>query len=207
MSLKISSSIRDYEVRFEDSAGFLGELAGHPNVMPVIDENVWKLHQKDNLKGLAGIEKIILSIDEEKKTLETVQLLYDRIMEKSPKKNLALIVIGGGILQDIAGFAASTLYRGINWVFVPTTLLAQADSCIGAKTSLNYRGFKNLIGTFCPPGVIHVYTPFLKTLAEMDYYSGAGEIAKLHIMGGEKDVDDFIRSLPRINQRSNHIFN
>jgi 3-dehydroquinate synthase len=203
--LTIKSKIRDYQVNFHLSPDFLGEFITRPNALFIIDENVWKNHQKGCLLEMGKAERKIFSVAEDKKTLESVQTLYDWIMVKSAKKNLSLFVIGGGILQDIAGFVASTLYRGVNWIFVPTTLLAQADSCIGAKTSLNYRKFKNLIGTFYPPLEVHIYVPFLKTLSGGDYDSGLGEMAKLHIMGGEKLVVAFMDALPDLRERSDGV--
>jgi len=133
--------------------------------------------------------------------LESVSLLYDRLVDLPAKRNLTLISIGGGILQDITGFVASTLYRGINWIYVPTTLLAQADSCVGGKTSLNYKSYKNLVGTFYPPGEVFIYTSFLATLERQDFYSGLGQAVKLHIMGGPDSVRSLLDLLPAIGRR------
>jgi len=167
----------------------------------VVDENVWRLYSETCLHELGRTDVIIQPVSEEQKTLSSVQKLYDQLMERSAKRNMTLISIGGGIVQDITGFVVSTLYRGINWVFVPTTLLAQADSCIGGKTSLNYKGYKNLIGTFYPPSEIFICTTFLKTLADVDFFSGLGEVVKLHILGGEKKAKESIALLPRILKR------
>jgi 3-dehydroquinate synthase len=112
-----------------------------------------------------------------------------------------MISIGGGIIQDITGFVASTLYRGINWIYVPTTLLAQGDSCIGSKTSLNYQRYKNLIGTFYPPTKIYINTGFLATLEPEDFYSGLGEIIKLYMMGGESRAAVLIQDIHKIKER------
>jgi len=184
VNLSIHSNIRDYTVSFEDHADFIDELAQHPLACFVIDENVWNLYATTLLKDLPVVDVIVLPINEDRKNLETVQELYDQLVTRPAKRNLTLISFGGGILQDITGFTASTIYRGIHWIYVPTTLLAQADSCIGSKTSLNYRGYKNLIGTFYPPAQIHIYTPFLNTQLDADFYSGFGEVIKLHLMGG-----------------------
>ena len=133
------------------------------------------------------------------KNINSVCELYEKIMQFAPRKNLNLISIGGGITQDVTGFVASSLYRGVNWIFIPTTLLAQVDSCIGAKTSLNFNHYKNLIGTFYPPSEIHIYPEFLKTLTKADFYSGVGEMAKLHLMNGEEDTKVFVDSLAGID--------
>ena len=198
--LTIKSNIKDYTAYFEKNDNFLKNLANLENSVFVVDENVWNLHKKGCLKSLPTEKVIVQRVCEEIKNIDTVCELYEKIMAYAPRKNLNLVSIGGGIIQDITGFVASSLYRGINWIFVPTTLLAQVDSCIGAKTSLNFKQFKNLVGTFYPPSKIHIYPEFLKTLTKADYYSGVGEMAKLHLMQGEKDTLDFINNLPKIDK-------
>ncbi len=204
--IKIGSNIRDYSVDFSSSSDLTDSLKTFTPSVFVIDENVWKYHKDGILSSLKKNKNvIILAVNEEKKNLRTVQQLYAALTKLASKKNLTLISIGGGILQDITGFAASTIYRGIKWIFLPTTLLAQADSCIGAKTSLNFGEFKNLIGTFYPPAKIFIYPPFLKTQNDRDYYSGVGEMAKLHLMGGEKDTAEFIQKLRPISERDGSV--
>ena len=201
MNFSVHSNIRDYDVFIQSTPDFLHELAGQAQACFVVDENVWKLYSGSLLKDLPAAEVIVLPINEDRKNLETVQELYDQLLTRSAKRNLTLISMGGGITQDITGFTASTLYRGIRWIYVPTTLLAQADSCIGSKTSLNYRGYKNLIGTFFPPAQIHIYPPFLNTQQDADFYSGVGEVIKLHLMGGETHVREMIKNTPAIASR------
>lgn len=147
---------------------------------------------------------ILLDVNENIKNITTVLSLYDKSMNFSAKKNLLVVSIGGGIIQDIAGFFANSLYRGINWIFIPTTLLAQTDSCIGAKVSLN---FKNLIGIFYPPNKIYLNTIFLKTLTEVDYYSGIGEIAKLCIIDSFESSVYFKNNLKKFEKRENTFLN
>lgn len=196
--IRIESNIHDYEVHFAETTDFLRRFERFPQRCCVVDSNVWRLYADGCLCGLDRSDIIVLPVNEERKCLETVQELYDHLIERSAKRNMTMISIGGGIVQDITGFAASTIYRGINWIFVPTTLLAQADSCIGSKTSLNYRGFKNLIGTFYPPSEVFIYTPFLVTQEDVDFFSGLGEVVKLHIMGGADKTQEIIKLLPRI---------
>lgn len=197
--LTIKSNIKDYTAFFEQNDEFIKNLATLENSVFVVDENVWNLHKEGCLNVLPAEKVIVQPVCEEIKNINTVCELYEKIMAYAPRKNLNLVSIGGGIIQDLTGFVASSLYRGINWIFVPTTLLAQVDSCIGAKTSLNFKHFKNLVGTFYPPSEIHIYPEFLKTLTKADYYSGVGEMAKLHLMNGEKDTLDFIEALPKID--------
>lgn len=200
-TLKVHSSIRDYVAEIEESSAFMPVLAALDRACYIVDENVWRYHGESILSCLPAPSKIVLPISEERKQLETVQELYDKLVELPAKRSLTVVSIGGGILQDITGFAASTIYRGVNWIFVPTTLLAQSDSCIGSKTSLNYAGHKNLLGTFYPPTRIHIYTPFLSTLSEQDFYSGLGEVVKLAVMGGHTSLDALLVLLPGVRRR------
>jgi 3-dehydroquinate synthase len=201
VSLFIRSNIRDYIAQFEETPDFVNTLAAHQHSCFVVDENVWKIYAKNLLGILPQEQTIILPINEDRKNLDTVQELYEQLVERSAKRNLTLISFGGGILQDITGFTASTLYRGINWIYVPTTLLAQADSCIGSKTSLNYRKYKNLVGTFFPPSRIHIYPPFVQTQLDEDFFSGIGEIIKLHLMGGIDRYHELVEMLDGILER------
>ena len=104
------------------------------------------------------------------------------------KRNTHLVSIGGGIVQDVTGFVATSLYRGIRWTFLPTTLLAACDSCIGGKSSLNYKGFKNLLGSFYPPDQIYIYQPFFRSLSPRDYCSGLGEVVKFNVIAGKEGL-------------------
>lgn len=203
--MKVHSAIRDYEVHFSDTFDFLGIFEKIPNRFYVIDSNVWKLYRDSIFSHLDLQLVMVLPIEEDRKNLSTVMEVYDALMARSAKRNMTMISIGGGIVQDITGFAASTLYRGINWIFVPTTLLAQSDSCIGSKTSLNYKNYKNLIGSFFPPNQIFLCPRFTNTLQSEDYYSGMGEVIKLHLMGGEVLARDLISNLPMLNSRNNPV--
>ncbi|MDO5307486.1 MAG: 3-dehydroquinate synthase [bacterium] len=199
-NLTIKSNIKNYIVHFEKDKNFLENLVKRENTIFIIDKNVYNLHKSNILANIPQDKSIFLDISEEMKNIETACFLYEKIMQFSPRKNLTIISIGGGITQDVTGFVASSLYRGVNWIFVPTTLLAQVDSCIGAKTSLNFKHYKNLVGTFYPPSEIFIYPEFLKTLKREDFYSGVGEMAKLHLMNGEDATKNFVKDLSLIDK-------
>ena len=126
---------------------------------------------------------------EENKCLDAALDICKEMTQIPGKRNATLISIGGGITQDISGFAANILYRGIHWIFIPTTLLAACDSCIGGKTSLNYESYKNLLGTFFPPDKICIVPDMFETLTEKDYLSGMGEVLKFNIMAGAERLN------------------
>lgn len=181
-SIKIYSKIKPFEVDFTKDFLFVRDFKKIPNYMIVVGSVVYRIYKKKIFDSFPKEKIIVVKLDETKKTLETVNLIYKKLLGLSAKKNLNLISFGGGINQDVVGFTASTLYRGINWIFVPTTLLAMADSAIGLKTSLNYKRYKNVLGTFYPPSKIYINLNFVETLEKKDYYSGVGEIVKFLLM-------------------------
>ena len=206
--IKVKSRIRNYRVIFGKFNSFLDEIIKEEGERAcyIIDKKVWSLYKDTYFKRLDGSRVILVKADESNKSLKIIMSLYNALIERSAKRNIVLVSIGGGIVQDVSGFLASTIYRGVKWVYVPTTLLAQADSCIGGKTSLNYKDYKNLIGTFYPPNYIIIDVDFIYTQKRIDFYSGIGEIVKLHIMGGSEYLEAILKLLPRvINKRKDYL--
>jgi 3-dehydroquinate synthase len=128
----------------------------------------------DYVKGYPNVYQI--DAIEENKTITTVMDIISKLNSKR------VVVIGGGLVQDVGSFASSIFKRGIEWIYFPTTLLAMADSCIGSKTSLN-TNVKNKIGTYHSPKAIYINTVFLNTLSTSHIQSGLGEILKLCMIG------------------------
>ena len=199
--LLIKSKIKDYKVVFKIKIGEVSEaIKTLPNKVLIVDANVLSVYRTE-IEDMAGDGDIIsFEAIEDNKNLNAVVELYASLIDRNAKRNIHLVSVGGGITQDATGFVASTLYRGINWIFVPTTFLAQTDSCIGSKTSLNFQNRKNLLGTFYPPWTIYLCPAFLSSLTTIDYYSGIGETIKLQLMNpfvkpDLKDVAQKIESL------------
>ena len=201
MKLTINSNIRDYDVVFEETFNFIEDFKNIKNSVLIIDKNVYQLY-KDKFINVKEEDLFLFNAIEDNKTFNYVKEIYDFLLSKSVKRNLTIISIGGGITQDITGFVASTLYRGVNWIFVPTTFLAMTDSCIGSKTSINYGKYKNLMGTFYPPQKIYINTNFLDTLEKLDFYSGIGETIKFQLMK-EEYPKDFKKVLDKIAKTMN----
>jgi len=199
--LELNSNIHKYEVSFEKDFSFLEELFTLEKKVFIIDKNVYKLY-KDVFKNMKKEELYIFNAIEKNKTLKSVEKIYEFLASKDAKKNMTLISIGGGITQDVTGFVASSLYRGIKWLFVPTTFLAQADSCIGSKTSLNFKKYKNIIGGFYPPNKIYIQTDFLNTLTKKDFYSGIGEVVKFSLLKESypKDIKPLIKTIENLKK-------
>ena len=140
---------------------------------------------------LNDVELFPLLARENNKTLKVTTKLLDQLQKKNFTKKETFLTIGGGITQDISSFARAVFKRGIRWTYLPTTLLAMSDSCIGAKACLNYGDVKNLLGLFSAPHEVLIYPGFLKTLSKRDILSGYGEIIKLSIVGGLSGIETF----------------
>lgn len=125
-----------------------------------------------------GINKIILPSGESNKSLESVVKIWEFLSQNGADRKSLLINIGGGMLTDLAGFAASTFKRGIDFINVPTTLLSQVDASVGGKTGINFNGLKNEIGAFENPVAVIINTEFLKTIDRKNFLSGFAEMIK-----------------------------
>ena len=139
----------------------------------------------DKLSYKSPYPTLRLSIDEAHKSLETVTQIWDFLMEHRITRRGLMICIGGGVLTDMGGFAAATYKRGIDYINVPTTLLAMVDASSGGKTGINYKGLKNCIGCFAPPKETIIDTQWLKTLSTLEMLSGFGEIFKTGLLDSE----------------------
>ena len=193
----IKSRLKEYKVIFEQNEEFIQRLANIENAQFVVDKKVYDLYGK-YMKDIPEERLYLLEAAEENKVIETALNICEEIIDIPAKRNATIISIGGGIIQDITGFVANIMYRGINWIFIPTTLLSACDSCIGGKTSLNYKKYKNLLGTFYPPDEIHICSEMFHTLTERDFKSGLGEVVKFNIMAGQnglKNIEDNIEGL------------
>lgn len=198
---QITSSIHDYSIHFEADLSFLPPLLAEEGAVFIVDKTVFEMYPE--FASLRGKENLILlEAIEENKTLAAAEDIFDKLILLKPTKKTKIISIGGGITQDVSGFVASTFFRGMRWIYVPTTLLAQADSCMGSKTSLNYKSYKNILGTFYPPHTIYIATTFTNTLKEEDFYSGMGEVAKLHVMGGMHTLELLESKMTGVHSRN-----
>lgn len=183
-TLEIQSKISNYSIHFVETLNNIQSLIDQPNTITFVDSNVSRLYPE-----LFRDTNIVVECTENVKTLEGTHDIFDILIERKANIQTRLVAIGGGILQDLIGFCASTYCRGIQYDLVPTTLLSQADSCLGGKTSINVKGKKNILGTFYPPTSIYICTEFLKTLSTLDYCSGLGEVYKFHIL--ENRIEQF----------------
>lgn len=172
ITLKVPSG--NCDVLVGESIGHLAEYCGNGKAVIITDGNVRRLHG-DKFPKFPVIE---IGLGEKNKTLETVQGIYRKFLEMELERSSVVIGIGGGIVCDVAGFAASTYSRGVRFGFVPTTLIAQADAAVGGKNGVNLEGYKNLVGTIRQPGFVLVDFELLKTLPSRELSCGFAEVAK-----------------------------
>ncbi len=138
----------------------------------VTDSNVAALYPK-----LSG-DAFIIPAGEKSKNTETLNAILDAMQKRGIKRGDTVAALGGGVVGDITGFAAALYMRGVDWVSIPTSLLAMVDSGIGGKTAVDFNGIKNLVGAFHSPRDIFINAEFLKTLPEREWLCGDGELIK-----------------------------
>ena len=183
-SLAIKAGQGDYAVDFVNNLLALVKIIQSvPRAVLVIDRQVAGLYHEVLAPLTAQLPVIEIDATEDEKSLAGVTKVLGFLQQSNATRQTNLVVMGGGIVQDIASFAAHVYYRGLKWIFVPTTLLSMSDSCIGAKVAINFNGFKNQLGFFHAPARVLVCTSFLATLSDIDIRSGYGEIVKLALTG------------------------
>jgi len=151
-----------------------------PQVMIVTNEQVGAYYL-DTLKSTLSdyqIDVVYLPGTEASKNLQTVQSIYDALIENTHHRDTTLIALGGGVITDMVGFAAATYQRGVNYINVPTTLLAQVDAAVGGKTGVNHPKAKNMIGAFYQAKAVMIDPNTLLTLPENEYFAGFAEVIK-----------------------------
>jgi len=205
--LKIKSGQGDYIVDFFDEiSALVEELLLTPKAVVIIDRNVAGLYKSQLGSLLEQLPTLKLDANEEEKSLTTgVAKVSSWLQENGCSKQSNVVAIGGGIIQDIVTFSAHIYYRGIKWVFVPTTLLSMSDSCIGAKCGINLNAFKNQLGAFHSPSRVLISADFTNTLTDLDVASGYGEILKLMLTGSYEHFSQLGRTVSRSGLRNSEL--
>ncbi len=190
-SFNVKSLFGTYQVQFinETLTTLNSELI--PGDVIIVDNTIYSLYHKQLFENIKTNKIIVVEANEQTKSYQGIIPLIQNLIESGFKKNHRIIALGGGITQDVSAFISSVLYRGVDWIFFPTSLLAQGDSCIGSKTSINFGKFKNQIGGFYPPKKIFINIDFLNTLSFPEIKSGMGEMCHYFVVSGEKDFQFF----------------
>ena len=186
--IKVKSHKGEYSANF--IRGGMDLLNGNliENAIYIVDHNVAQLYAS-RLDNILDARVLIIEASEENKSLNHFPGYIEALVKLNIKREQVLVAIGGGVIQDITCFLAATVMRGLPWIFYPTTLLAQSDSCIGSKSSINSGNVKNILGTFSPPQNIVIDVNFLQTLKKKDIFSGIGEMIKVHAIDSPESFD------------------
>ena len=181
--LDVSLAERSYPIYID--RGLLGQdlIRGHVRgnqVMVVTNETIAPLYLDAVTRGLADLQcdTLILPDGEQHKTLATLERIFDALMAHRHSRTTTLVALGGGVIGDMVGFAAACYQRGVDFIQVPTTLLAQVDSSVGGKTAVNHPRGKNMIGAFHQPRAVVIDTAVLDTLPEREFAAGMAEVIK-----------------------------
>jgi 3-dehydroquinate synthase len=190
-TVRVSLGKRSYPIYLGTAAlsslGLLFQRHRMPKTAVIItDKNVARLYLKTVKKSLAAYgfttRSIIIPPGEEQKSLRRADSIYSSLLRWSIERQSTIVALGGGVVGDLAGFIASTYQRGVHFVQVPTTLLAQVDSSVGGKVGVNHTLGKNMVGTFYQPDFVAADIATLQTLPEREIVCGLGEVLKYGII-------------------------
>lgn len=199
-----------YDILFRDSFVDLPEslsqlgCGGH-RICIVADSNVAPLYL-DEIRALSEkvcsqTEVFVFEAGEANKTLDTVRALYEKLILAGFDRKDCLLALGGGVTGDMTGYAAATFLRGIRFIQVPTTLLAQIDSSIGGKTGVDFDRYKNMVGAFHQPALVYINIRVLQTLPEEQFASGMGELLKHGLILDADFYEWLIEHMGEIDER------
>ena len=206
----VSLGSRSYQIKV--GSGLLARLGAECAALKlgqrcavITDANVGKKFARAALTSLSksGFAPVLITVPagEKSKRITTVEKCYDELAHHRLERKSFIIALGGGVVGDLAGFVAATYLRGIPFVQVPTTLLAQVDSSVGGKTGVNLKAGKNLVGAFYQPRFVLCDLDTLKTLPRREYVSGLAEVIKYGIIYDEVLFAQLERNLPKLLRR------
>jgi len=184
IELKVDLGERDYPIYIgegllSDSSLFEPFIAGK-KVMLVTNETVGPLYEQQVRHALSAydVDSVVLPDGEQYKNWQTLNLIFDALLERAHSRQTTIIALGGGVVGDMAGFAAASYQRGVDFIQVPTTLLSQVDSSVGGKTGINHPMGKNMIGAFYQPKAVIIDILTLQTLPAQEVSAGIAEVIK-----------------------------
>ena len=206
--LKIELKNNPYKIIIEENlldnnlCKYIKEVYQYKKIYIITDDCVEKLYLKkviDNLKNDFELDYVVIPHGEESKCIEQYIYVCQELIKKDIRRNNLLIALGGGVIGDLTGFVASSLYRGIPYVGIPTSLLSQLDSSIGGKTGIDFYGRKNILGAFKQPKLVLIDPKTHDTLDKRVFNNGMGELIK-HGVIGNKSLLDLLENKPKINE-------
>ena len=189
--LKINLKDNSYDIFIENglidkASEYIKNVYKNKKVYIITDSNVEKLYLNQVMKSLEKefiVDYVVIPAGEESKCLSVYSNVIEELIKKDIRRNELLLALGGGVIGDLVGFIASTLYRGLPYVSIPTSLLSQMDSSIGGKTGIDFYNRKNIIGCFKQPSLVLIDPLTHKTLEKREFNNGMGELIKHAVIG------------------------
>ena len=212
-TLSVNLKDRSYNIHFEyDFSGLancLSKINAPKKMLLVTDTNVFKLYAEDVVRVLKengyDISTFVFNAGEQSKNLQTISDICRACIEYGLDRKSMILALGGGVVGDMVGFAASIYMRGIDYVQIPTTLLSQSDSSVGGKTGVDFMGAKNILGAFHQPKAVYINVSAVKTLPKREFISGMGEIIKHGIIRDSKFFDFLFENSASVNKLEKEI--
>ena len=192
-----SANVMNFDINIKDRSrvvvGSVGEwlprLLPQKRVIVVSDTNIDRHYHS----LIEPYDHVLIGLGETSKTLRTLDVIYRRFIELGVDRSCFVLAVGGGIVTDVAGFAASTFMRGVEFGFISTSLLGQGDASVGGKNGVNVDGYKNMVGTFTQPRFVICDVNLLRTLPAREFRSGLAEIIKSGIIA-DKELFEMLES-------------
>ncbi len=210
MNIPVALGERSYSVLLDEPGDMPAALREHvpaTSYVIITNETIAALYrsQLDALRRSLGAALSAIPDGEQHKHIGVWSRILDTLLEAHIDRNAVVLAFGGGVIGDMAGFAAATCLRGIRYVQIPTTLLAMVDSSVGGKTGVNHARGKNLIGAFHQPSMVWVCTAYLNTLPDREFFAGYGEVFKYAFIGGPEMASFIEKNHTAIMQRHPNI--
>ena len=202
----VKSFPRNYEVEIINKNFNIKKKINNKDSIIIIDKKIFDIYFS---KKIIKNDKIIkINAKEKFKDLKTINKILNFFVKKNVSKNNKIYAIGGGIIQDLAGYSCSIYKRGLSWIYIPTTFLGMTDSCVGGKVGINFGKAKNLAALFSAPRKVLIDINYLNTLSKKDLFSGLGEALRLHVTGGLYFVKKFQENIDEaIKQNKKNLVN
>ena len=193
--LRVALAERSYDIEIGTACldrlgAFVAQRLPYRHAMVITDENVVQPHAEAAVASLSQpvggrspqVELLVVEAGEASKQTATALWLWEQLLQRKADRKTVVVAVGGGVIGDLAGFVAATFARGIPFVQVPTTLLAQVDSSVGGKVGINLPGAKNMVGAFWQPRGVLIDTAVLATLPDREYRAGLAEVVKYGVI-------------------------
>lgn len=205
--LKINLAVNSYKIYIENGIlssidKYIDDIYEGKKIYIITDDNVEKLYLEKVMNALNkkyDVKYIVVPHGEESKSLKTYIYVCEELLKMDIRRNELIIALGGGVIGDLTGFVASTIYRGVPYVGVPTSLLAQMDSSIGGKTAIDFYNRKNILGVFKQPKLVIIDPLTIETLDKREFNNGMGELIKHGAIGNKKLLYSLLNK-PKIDE-------